>query len=93
MAHLMTAEPFSKSYPFVQLSPKVEEIRRKLIDFVNNDCIPAEHILEKQLGDAKKGSDERFKVWPPILEELKAKAKSLGLWNLFLGHEYGWYPI
>lgn len=28
------------------------------------------------------------KVIPPVLEELKAKARSLGLWNLFLGQEY-----
>ena len=25
------------------------------------------------------------------MEELKAKARSLGLWNLFLGREYGAY--
>ncbi|KAI9024854.1 acyl-CoA dehydrogenase/oxidase [Hyaloraphidium curvatum] len=79
----------STDYSFVKLSPKAEELRRKLIDFVNEECIPAEHLLEAQLGDAKKGTAGRFAKWPPILDELAAKARSLGLWNLFLGHEYG----
>ncbi|KAI9322628.1 acyl-CoA dehydrogenase/oxidase [Dichotomocladium elegans] len=29
-----------------------------------------------------------YKVIPPVMEELKAKARSLGLWNLFLGQDY-----
>lgn len=32
--------------------------------------------------------ENRWKVIPPVLEELKAKARSLGLWNLFLGLSY-----
>jgi acyl-CoA dehydrogenase len=29
-----------------------------------------------------------FKVIPPVVEDLKKKARSLGLWNLFLGRDY-----
>lgn len=29
-----------------------------------------------------------LQVVPQIMEDLKAKARSLGLWNLFLGQEY-----
>ncbi|KAI9257291.1 acyl-CoA dehydrogenase/oxidase [Phascolomyces articulosus] len=69
------------------LSPKFHELYAKAKDFIENDCIPAEALYEAQMG---KGED-RWKVIPPILEELKTKARSLGLWNLFLGHEYSSY--
>ncbi|KAF9171349.1 hypothetical protein BGX21_011123 [Mortierella sp. AD011] len=67
-----------------ELSPRCREMQKKLVDFVENDCIPAEDIYESQVG---KG-DMRWKVVPPIIEELKAKARSLGLWNLFLHKGY-----
>ncbi|KAI8060486.1 acyl-CoA dehydrogenase/oxidase [Gongronella butleri] len=69
---------------FENLSPKFRELYAKAKDFVDNECIPAEHLFEEQMG---KG-DQRWKVIPPVLEELKVKARSLGLWNLFLGKSY-----
>ncbi|KAG1056973.1 hypothetical protein G6F43_001167 [Rhizopus delemar] len=66
------------------LSPKFKDIYAKAKDFVENDCIPAEKTFELQMGL----NEDRWKVIPPILEELKAKARSLGLWNLFLGQDY-----
>ncbi|KAI9250601.1 acyl-CoA dehydrogenase/oxidase [Sporodiniella umbellata] len=66
------------------LSPKFQELYAKAKDFVENDCIPAEKLFELQLGT----NENRWKVIPPVLEELKKKARSLGLWNLFLGKEY-----
>jgi len=41
---------------------------------------PNEKVYAKQL-DAQA---DRWSTWPPILEELKAKARKAGLWNLFL---------
>lgn len=59
----------------------------RLVDFVEFECIPAEKVYHAQIElDPKK----RWKVIPPVLEELKAKARSLGLWNLFLSKAH--YP-
>ncbi|KAG1408547.1 hypothetical protein G6F60_001362 [Rhizopus arrhizus] len=66
------------------LSPKFKDLYAKAKDFVENDCIPAEKTFELQMGL----NEDRWKVIPPILEELKAKARSLGLSNLFLGQDY-----
>jgi acyl-CoA dehydrogenase len=49
--------------------------------FVEEECIPADAIFEQQLGE---GVRKRFSADPPVMEDLKAKAKQLGLWNLFL---------
>ncbi|KAI8369112.1 acyl-CoA dehydrogenase/oxidase [Choanephora cucurbitarum] len=67
-----------------KLSPKFQDLYAKAKDFVENDCIPAEKTYELQMGQ----NEDRWKVIPPVLEELKAKARSLGLWNLFLGKDY-----
>lgn len=49
--------------------------------FVEEECIPADYLFQAQLGV---GTENRFDGHPQILEELKKKAKSAGLWNLFL---------
>ncbi len=48
-----------------------------------------EHIypIEKEIYDFTH-NPENLWVVPPQIEELKSKAHSLGLWNLFLPHEY-----
>ncbi|ORX60581.1 acyl-CoA dehydrogenase NM domain-like protein [Hesseltinella vesiculosa] len=69
---------------FDSLSPKFRDLYAKAKDFVENDCLPAEAIFEAQMGQG----ENRWKVIPPVLEELKVKARSLGLWNLFLGTSY-----
>ena len=49
--------------------------------FVRERVVPNESTYRAQLT----GSDD-YREWrvPPVLEELKAEAKALGLWNLFL---------
>eukprot|EP00842_Homolaphlyctis_polyrhiza_P004973 jgi/Hompol1/5477/HPOL_000916-RA len=69
--------------PF-NVSPRILKLRETLADFVQNECIPAEALYHQQIA---KG-DARWKTVPPIIESLKLRAKSLGLWNLFLPKYY-----
>ncbi|KAK4696016.1 acyl-CoA dehydrogenase, partial [Lecanoromycetidae sp. Uapishka_2] len=48
--------------------------------FVEEECVPADVLYHSQLGEGEK----RWSTYPPIIDELKSKAKKLGLWNLFL---------
>jgi acyl-CoA dehydrogenase len=61
------------------LSPRVEDLRRRLTAFMEEHVYPAEEVFDRQL-------DELPSRWgiPPVMEELKAQAKAQGLWNLFL---------
>ena len=49
--------------------------------FVEEECIPADAVFQQQLGTSK---EERFNAHPPVLEDLKKRARELGLWNMFL---------
>ncbi|KAI9205507.1 acyl-CoA dehydrogenase/oxidase [Polychytrium aggregatum] len=71
---------------FLQLSPRAQRLLKTTQDFVEQECIPAEAIYFAQM--APIGSTDRWLVVPPIIEQLKAKAKELGLWNLFLPKIY-----
>src|SRR3954470_17255038 len=62
-----------------RLSPRVEELKAKVTAFMEEHVYPAEDAFERQLGELP----SRWHV-PPTMEELKAKAKAQGLWNLFL---------
>lgn len=47
---------------------------------MEEECIPADALFHAQLGEGEK----RWSTYPPIIDQLKVKAKKLGLWNLFL---------
>ncbi|PKX96846.1 acyl-CoA dehydrogenase family protein [Aspergillus novofumigatus IBT 16806] len=71
-----------KNSPIAQ--PFVSDRAKKVLDlveeFVEKDCIPADAVFQAQLGEGEK----RWQTTPAVLEELKAKARKLGLWNMFL---------
>jgi acyl-CoA dehydrogenase len=60
-------------------SAKAAEIGERVKAFLDEHIIPAEHVYHQQLDEGP----DRWTV-PPIMDELKAKAKKAGLWNLFL---------
>ncbi len=60
-------------------APKVEELRTRLQDFMDDSVYPAEAIYEKQMVES--GDPHHH---PKIIEELKAEARGRDLWNLFL---------
>ncbi|UII56796.1 acyl-CoA dehydrogenase family protein [Cytobacillus spongiae] len=67
-------------------SSKVMELQTKLTSFMEEQVYPNEKLYEQQLNE----QENRWTTVPPILEELKEKAKAEGLWNLFLPEsEYG----
>ena len=65
-------------------SDKAKDLQEKLKAFMDKYIYPNESEYFRQLDEG-----DRWKVIP-LIEELKAKAKSEGLWNLFLPEsEYG----
>ncbi|XP_042297752.1 acyl-CoA dehydrogenase family member 10 isoform X2 [Sceloporus undulatus] len=79
--HYSRMAPIPKSHLIVSLDglPKrVQELHHKLKQFLDAHVYPAEQLLRNH-----QASPERWTPHP-LLEELKEKAKSEGLWNLFL---------
>lgn len=66
-----------------KLSPKAIEIIKKVHHWVEYECVPAEPVVKAQL--------EKFGRWklPPLIRDLREKAKKEGLWNLFLPRSFG----
>jgi acyl-CoA dehydrogenase len=62
---------------------KTEEWRSRLQAFMDEQVMPSESAYHSQMADV--GHDPSFT--PPVVETLKAEAKKLGLWNLFLADE------
>jgi acyl-CoA dehydrogenase len=61
-------------------SQKVKDLQEKLTAFMGAYVYPNESVYEQQLNE----QESRWSAVPPIMEELKEKAKAEGLWNLFL---------
>ena len=63
-------------------SSKVQDLRARVSAFMDEHVYPNEKTFHQQLGEAT-GRGERWSV-PPVMEKLKQKARTEGLWNLFL---------
>jgi acyl-CoA dehydrogenase len=67
------------------MSAKASDYHKRLSDFMTEYVFPAEAKYDKYRHEAGPGD---YTV-PPVVEELKTKAKDAGLWNLFLPAESG----
>jgi acyl-CoA dehydrogenase len=68
-----------------EFSDKVKELRVRVTAFMDEHVYPREAEVEEFLARAP----SRWMV-PPVIEELKGKARAAGLWNLFLpDSDYG----
>ncbi len=66
-------------------SPRVEELRRRIAEFMDRHITPVEAQAAREVDLIRPGVP-----YPPILVELRKKAKAERLWNLFLpDEEYG----
>ena len=59
--------------------PKVQQLRQRLLEFMDEHIYPHERTFQDQI----RSGPSRWQP-PPIIEELKQKAREQGLWNLFL---------
>ena len=68
-------------------SPRGEQLRGELLTFMSERVRPAEAVYHEQMEAA--GDPHHH---PQILEDLKAEARSRGLWNLFMPRPTPWTP-
>ena len=66
------------------LSVKTIQYANKLQAFMDSEVFPAEAVYEKQRHELIASGKPH--ALPAVVEELKKKARALGLWNLFLPH-------
>ena len=62
-----------------EYSKKAKMFMEQVTDFMTKYIYPNEHVFHEQLN----AGPTRWQI-PPIMEELKAKARERGIWNLFL---------
>jgi acyl-CoA dehydrogenase len=71
----------------VDLSPsqRGRELLGAMQAFVADEVVPAESRYAREFADAEARGDRHARL--PVVEELKRRARDLGLWNLFLPDE------
>jgi acyl-CoA dehydrogenase len=68
-------------------STKAQDYLQRLSEFMDSDVYPAEAVYEQQLAEQVRAG--RGHELPEVVQQLKARARELGLWNLFLPDESG----
>lgn len=73
-----------------QYSPKVKDLQARLIAFMEEQVYPNEKVFFAEIAANRQAGN----AWLPtkVIEQLKVKARDVGLWNLFLpesGHGAG----
>ncbi|RVX70864.1 hypothetical protein B0A52_06020 [Exophiala mesophila] len=84
-----TDNPIFKNAPFdkypqwvlAKLRPQAIDMIQRVHNWIETECIPAEQIMKAQV------AANRWKT-PEIMRQLRAKAKSQGLWNIFLPNHF-----
>ncbi len=66
-----------------EFSPKVQDLRKRLLAFMDEHIHPNEVLFEEQVADGNRWAA------PELLSDLKQRAQAEGLWNLFLPQSYG----
>lgn len=64
--------------------PPVEQLIDQLNHFMDEHIYPNEELYQEQLNSLA----DRFST-VPLMEELKARAKAQGLWNLWMPKDHG----
>ncbi len=67
-------------------SPRAADLTERVRSFIAEEIEPVEPGYHSELAELRRTGDP----WQPLplIEELKAKARERGLWNLFLPHEH-----
>src|SRR4029453_5593788 len=65
-------------------SPRGRELQGRLFKFFDEHIYPNEKAYEAEVAENRRAGDAF--VATRVIEDLKAKARSAGLWNLFLPH-------
>jgi acyl-CoA dehydrogenase len=63
-----------------ELRPEAVELVEKVKNFIDSEVRTKEQVFHEQINVGK----DRWSSYPSVIDELKEKARSIGLWNLFL---------
>jgi len=69
--------------PFFEHSARSRELQARVAAFMDEHVLPNERLFHAQAQGAARYAQ------PAILQDLKARARALGLWNLFLTGDHG----